>query len=87
MNVRLGDLRNIIREEYLRGVPEFAFKEATRKYVEEIRSHLKKFIVANIKNYADQRDAYGIANEVLEKLEEDINDNLSDKLYQFTRRV
>lgn len=88
MKVRVGDLRKAIREEYLRGVPEFVLRQATTKYVEEIRQQLFRFILANKSNTGpDQREAIAAANTVLEDLEQKANDLLEDQLYQFIRRV
>lgn len=88
MKVRVGDLRKAIREEYLRGVPEFVLRQATQKYVQEIRRHIFRFILANKSAVeVDQRAAIAAANEVLEELEQKANDLLEDQLYQFIRKV
>lgn len=88
MRVRVGDLRKAIREEYLRGVPEFVLRQATEKYVQEIRQHIFRFILANKSAVeVDQRAAIAAANEVLEELEQKANDLLEDQLYQFIRKV
>lgn len=88
MRVRLGDLRKVIREECLRGVPEFVLRQATTKYVDEIRQHVFQFILANkSQTGADQREAQAAANQVLEDLEEKANDLLEDQLYVFLRNV
>ena len=88
MKVRVGDLRKTIREEYLRGVPEFVLRQATTKYVEEIRQQIFRFILTNKSDFpADQRNAIAAANEVLEDLESKANDLLEDQLYQFIRKV
>jgi hypothetical protein len=88
MKVRLGDLRKAIHEEYLRGVPEFVLRQATEKYVDEVRQHIFRFILANKSGTeVDQRQAIAAANEILEQLEEKANDLLEDQLYQFIRRV
>ena len=88
MKVRVGDLRKVIREEYLRGIPEFVLRQATTKYVDEIRQQMFRFILANKSTTGvDQRQAIAAANEVLEELESKANDLLEDQLYQFVRRV
>lgn len=88
MKVRVGDLRKMIREEYLRGVPEFALRQATEKYVEEIRQHVFKYILMNKSaNGPDQRAAIAAANEVMEQLEEKANYLLEDQLWNFIRQV
>ncbi len=88
MKVRVGDLRKAIREEYLRGVPEFVLRQATTKYVDEIRQQIFRFIMMNkSQTPADQREAQAAANQVLEDLESKANDLLEDSLYQFIRQV
>lgn len=87
MKARLGDVRRIIREEYLRGVPEFALRQATTKYVEEIRQQIKRYIITVKHTPAEQREAFAVANEVLEALEEKANDLLEDQLWSFVRNV
>lgn len=88
MKVRVGQLRKMIREEYLRGVPEHALRASTEKYVEEIRQHIFRFILANkSQTEVDQRAALKIADEVLVELEEKANALLEDSLYQFIRQV
>lgn len=88
MKARLGDVRKVIREEYLRGVPEFVLRQATEKYVEEIRRHILKFILTNKSDTGiDQRAAVAAANDVLETFEEKANDLLEDQLWSFLRRV
>ena len=77
-----------VSEEYLRGVQEFEFREATTKYVDDIRKKIFRFIQANKSNTeVDTRQAQAAANEVLKDLEEKANDLLEDQLYQFIRRV
>ncbi len=86
MKVRLGELRQVVREEFLRGVPEFALREATRKYIEEVRQHVQRHIAATKRNPTDTRDAIASANEVLHKLEEDANNMLEGALWQYVQK-
>lgn len=88
MKARLGDVRRVVREEYLRGVPEFVLRQATTKYVDEIRRQLFRFILANKSNTGpDQRQALAACDQVLEELEKKANDLLEDSLFQFIRSV
>jgi len=88
MKMRLGDVRGVIREEYLRGVPEFVLRQATERYIEEVRKHVFKFILTNKSTTpSDQRAALAACNKVLEDLEEKANDLLDDSLFQFVRQV
>ena len=88
MRLRAGQLRRVIREEFLRGVPDWALRQASKDFTEEVRQYLKKFILMNkSETPADQREALAAANDVLDDLEEEAYELLSDKLYQFSRRV
>ena len=88
MKVRLGDLRRLIREEYLHGVPEWALRQDTTDFVDVLRNRIKKFILLNkSENPSDQREAIAAMNDVCESLEEKIYDVLEDALFNFTRRV
>jgi hypothetical protein len=86
MKVRLGDLRHLVREEFLRGVPEFALREATRKYVEEVRQHVQRHIAATKRTPVETREAIASANEVLHKFEEDANELLEGALWQYVQK-
>lgn len=88
MNIHINDLRRMIHEEYLRGVPEFVLRDATKKYVQEIRQHIFRFITTNkSQTKTDQRQAIAACNEVMDELEKNINDLLEDQLWNFIRRV
>jgi hypothetical protein len=81
-------LRQIVEVELFRGVPEFLFQEATRKYVDEIRKHVKAFILQNHStNHLEQHEAFESADEILTELEGDMNDLLESKLIDFLRTV
>lgn len=88
MKVRLGDLRQVIREEYLHGVPEFELRQASTDFVDQLRKKIKKFILINkSENPEDQREAIQAMNDVCDQLEEKVYDTIEDALFNFTRRV
>lgn len=88
MKTTVGQLRQFLREEYLRGVPEFVLRGATEKYIDEIRNHVKKYILqVHSNDYMQQRESIAAANEVLEDLEEKSNELLEDALFSFMQGV
>lgn len=87
MKIKLGDLRNVIREEYMRGVPEFVLQELTHTYVESVRKHIQKHIQMTQKSPAESREAIRIANETLKTLEDKANQLLEDSLWQYVQRT
>jgi hypothetical protein len=88
MKLTQEQLRELIKEEFLRGVPEFVLRQATTKYVEDVRRQLFKYIMSNKSlTGQSQREALSAANEVLETLEEKANDLLEEQLFEFMRKV
>jgi hypothetical protein len=88
MKLTQEQLRELIKEEYLRGIPEFTLRQATTKYVEDIRKQLFRYIMMNKSlTGQSQREALSAANEVLEDLEEKANDLLEEQLFEFTRKI
>lgn len=88
MKVRIGDLKRLIKEEYLHGVPEWRLRQDTSEFVDTIRARIKTFILLNkSENNMDQQEAIGAMNDICDELEEKVYDVLEDGLFNFTRRV
>lgn len=88
MKVRLGDVRTLIREEYLQGVPEWQLRQDTSEFVDKIRDRVKRFILLNKSQTAlDQREAIATMNQVCDDLEEKVYEVLENQLFNFTRKV
>lgn len=84
----MSELRDLIREEYLTGVPEFALRQATKKYVDEVRRQIFKSILASKShNAVDQRAAIATANQVVDELEEKVNELMDEQLWNFLQRT
>lgn len=83
IQIRVGDLRAVIREEYMRGVPEFMLREATSTYIATVRQHVQRYVAATQKNPVAAREAIQAANDMFEQLEEKANQLLEDSLWQF----
>ena len=77
-----------IREEFLRGIPDYALKQATEDFVEEIKMYMKRYILSDkSKSSKEQKDAMIAAQESLDSLEVKVNDLLDEHLYMFIRNV
>jgi hypothetical protein len=88
MKVRVGDLRRVIKEEYLNGVPEWQLRQDTSDFVEQIRKRIKGFILVNKSlTGVDRAEAIGAMNQVCDQLEEKVYDVLEDSLFNFTRKA
>jgi hypothetical protein len=88
MKTTVGQLKNLINEEYLKGVPEFLLQQATEKYVAELRQHIKRYILVHkSESTADQREALAAADKVLYDLEEKTNKLMEDALFEWLRQI
>jgi hypothetical protein len=82
------NVRKIIREEFLHGIPDFALKQATETFVDDIRRSMKRFIMSNkSKNKQEQKQAFQAAEQALDSLENKVNDLLDEHLYIFIRDI
>jgi hypothetical protein len=86
MTVR--ELREIINEQYLHGVPEWQLRQDTTDYVDQIRKRITQYVLINkSENSLDQQEAVAAMNDVCDKLEKKLYDDLEDALFNFVRRV
>lgn len=88
MKASIGDIRAIVREEYLRGVPEFVIRQATDNFIEEIKSQVIKYLLVHrSRTPIEREEAIAAMSEHLEDLEEEINEILDQKLYAFIQSI
>lgn len=88
MKVKLGELRRLIREEYLQGVPEWQLRQDTSEFVDRIRDRITNFILVNkSQNGMERNEAVAAMHTVCDELEERVYAVLEDQLFNFTRKV
>lgn len=88
MKVKLGTLRQLIKEEYLHGVPEWQLRQDTHEFVNQIRDRIKSYVLVNkSENNLDQQQAFSAMNDACDELEDRVYDVLEQELWSFTRRV
>ena len=88
MKITVGELRSLIKEEYLHGVPEWALRQDCTDFVNNVKERVKQYVLLNkSENPSDQREAIQAMNDVCKDLEDKVYDVLEDALFNFTRRV
>lgn len=87
MIIKIQELRQLIKDEYLRGVPEYALRDLTKRYVDSIRELVGRHIEMTTKDPIQTREAIEATTEVMASLEEDVNQVLEEKLWQFMQRT
>jgi len=80
-------IRKIIREEFMRGVPEFMLRQATDDCTERLRQHIKRFIATRAENPTHSRELLQLANESLADLDEEMYALVEDKLWSFLQQT
>jgi hypothetical protein len=73
MKKTIAEVKQMIREELMIGVPEYQFRSVTVDFVDSVRQLL--------------RQAFQIANKVLKELEKEAFDLLESKLEKFTQNT
>ncbi|MFA6609052.1 MAG: hypothetical protein WCT07_04065 [Candidatus Paceibacterota bacterium] len=87
MRISKGELREIIREEFMRGVPEFMLRKATDDCVTQVRAQVMKFIQVRSEDPTHRRELTKLADDVFEELDEKLYQTLEDSLYQFLQNT
>ena len=88
VRARLGDVRSLIREEFLHGIPEWQLRKDTADFVNIIRDRITSYVLLNkSENAVDRAEAIQAMNDVCDQLEQKVYDVLEDQLFNFTRRV
>lgn len=87
MKVRLGELRKIVREEYMRGVPDYILRDLSHKFIDGVRMHVSRYIAATQKDPISARRATDLTNKTLKELEDLVNQALEDKLWQIKQQT
>lgn len=79
----------MIREELLRGVPDFALREATSNFAREIKQNIVKYVnfSAGDSTPVDRAEKMRAIDETIAELESEMHELLQDKIYMFLQRV
>lgn len=87
MKIKLNDLKDVIREEFMKGVPEFMLREATDECVGKIRMHMKRYIQQRAQNPRHSREMMDEANATLDELETEMYELVEKKIWKFAQQT
>lgn len=82
-----NEVSSLLREDYARGIPDFALSEIASEASEGLKRHLRRYIQTVAPDPVKQRQMYVAANQVLRELEKDLKGKMEDKLEEFLRAV
>lgn len=83
----VGDIKRLVTEEQFRGVPEHAIREATRKYVADIRLLLRRHVEQTRNSEVQAKDVLEKAEETFTQLEEELNTVTDENLWNLIQRI
>jgi len=86
MKLNEQELRQIIAEEFMRGMPEFLLHQVSDECIEKIRQYLQNFILLKSQNSRHATDMRDAANEVLKELHTEMHQLIMNKLWQFVQQ-
>lgn len=80
-----SEVKSLLKEDYARGIPDFALSQVASDATEGLKRHLRKHINQMASDPAKQRQMLAAANEVLRETEKEMKELLEDKLMKFMR--
>jgi hypothetical protein len=81
------EIKKILREDYARGIPDFALEEAAVDAVEGLRRSIKAHIQQVVTDSSKQRQMLTAANVIMKEAQAEIKAVLEEKLSDFFRSV
>lgn len=82
-----SEVKSVLKEDYARGIPDFAISQVAADATEGLKRHLRKHISQMASDPAKQRQMLAAANAVLREMEGEMKELLEDKLLKFVRSV
>jgi len=82
-----SEVKSLLKEDYARGIPDFAISQVAADATEGLKRHLRKHISQMASDPAKQRQMLAAANAVLRETEAEMKELLEDKLLKFVRSV
>lgn len=81
------EVKSLLKEDYARGIPDFALSQVAADATEGLKRHLKRHINQMANDPMKQRQMLASANTVLRELEGEMKELLEEKLLKFVRSV
>jgi len=82
-----SEVRNVVREDYARGIPDFALQQVASDCAEDLKRQIVRHINLMSSNPSDRRQKVTAACAVVRDLEQKIKELLEDGLQDFLRQT
>ena len=80
-------VKTLLKEDYARGIPDFALSQVASDAAEGLKHHLRRHIIQMSADPAKQRQMFTSASVLLRELEGEMKELLEEKLLKFVRSV
>jgi hypothetical protein len=79
-------LKQLIKEEYMRGVPEFMVREVVEDCIAKLDGHIKRYIQIRAGSPTQANDLHENANQMFEDLKKEMFDLIESHMYTFMQK-
>jgi len=86
MKISLTQLRKIIKEEILKGVPDFKYDVFAEECVMRVRDEFEKFLQSNTRSQNDKGEYEKSADEIFKDLQKEIVELIQSKLTEILNK-
>jgi hypothetical protein len=82
-----SEVKSLLKEDYARGIPDFAISQVAADATEGLKRHLRRHISQMASDPGKQRQMLAAATAVLRETEAEMKELLEEKLLKFVRSV
>lgn len=88
-NIRITreELRQIIREEFMQGVPQFAVRQASDECIEKLKQFVKQYINRRAQSPVQAREMWEEASRTFDELDGELYDLIESRLWSFIQNT
>lgn len=88
VKIRIADLKKLLKEDYVQGIPDFLLRDESKKFVDNIRQLVRRSIDQHHSSDPEVRqEALQAAEESLNSLELEVHELLQSKLWRYLSQV
>jgi hypothetical protein len=80
LKLSLSTLKKIIREELLRGSPDFIFEDFSAELVQKVKKEFEKYLQSNSSTPSQSQELREAAQIAFDELKTEVNDLIQEKI-------
>lgn len=80
-------IRSLVREEFMRGVPDFVIRQATDDYINNLRELSLRHLQQRSQSASDRSNMTAEVDKSLNDLSEELHELVNDKLFRLVSKL